>query len=483
MREYVESGRVRFEEWSHLGLGLRFRAAAMGVPFLPTLTMLGSDLMDVGGSKTITCPYTGETLHAVPALFPDVALIHVHRADRFGNCQIDGYPHMDADIALAAATVLVTAEEIVSEDEIRRHPDRTVIPGFVVDAARPRSATAPTRTSATASTTPSPTTSTTYVDGINERGAARRGATTSSATSTGRRATRTTSTSSATRAGGRPRRRPMRARMLSRRDGGADYRQRAARGDGRRAAPDGTDRLHRRRRAACWPRSLAQRTHAPRLTMVVEGGIVGPQWRPGWLPISTNEMRAAYRAQMLPAITDAFLLAQRGFLDVGFIGGAQIDRHGNLNTSAIGGYARPKVRLPGQRRRQRHHLALPRGDDPHRRTRSAASSSRSTSSRARATWTAATRAGGAASSSAASRAWSPRSASSASSRRAGACGSWPVHPGVTVEQVREHAGFELWSARARRARRSRRRDDELAVLRIARPRPPVPRATPQPDDR
>ena len=93
---------------------------------------------------------------------------------------------------------------------------------------------------------------------------------------------------------------------------------------------------------------LAQRMHAPRLTMVIEGGIVGPKWKPGSLPISTNEMRAAYRAQMLPGITDAFLLAQRGFLDVGFIGGAQIDRYANLNTSAIGGsYDRPKVRLPG----------------------------------------------------------------------------------------------------------------------------------------
>jgi glutaconate CoA-transferase subunit A len=133
-REYVESRRVTFEEWSHLGLGLRYRAAAMGVPFLPSLTMLGSDLMDVGGSKTVECPYTGRTLHAVPALFPDIALLHVQRADRLGNCQIDGYPHMDADIARAASTVLVTAEEIVSEDEIRRHPDRTVIPGFLVDA-------------------------------------------------------------------------------------------------------------------------------------------------------------------------------------------------------------------------------------------------------------------------------------------------------------------------------------------------------------
>jgi len=134
MRHYVESGKVAMEEWSHLALGLRFRAAAMGVPFLPSLTMLGSDLMAVGGMKTLEDPYTGATLAAVPALFPDVAILHVHRADRFGNCQIDGYPHMDADIARAATTVLVTTEEIIHEGETRRHPDRTVIPGFVVDA-------------------------------------------------------------------------------------------------------------------------------------------------------------------------------------------------------------------------------------------------------------------------------------------------------------------------------------------------------------
>jgi glutaconate CoA-transferase subunit A len=134
LRHYVETGKVALEEWSHLALGLRFRAAAMGVPFLPALTMLGSDLVGVGGLKTVQDPYTGETLAAVPALFPDVALLHVHRADRFGNAQIDGYPHMDADIARAAHTVLMTAEEIIPEDETRRRPDRTVIPGFLVDA-------------------------------------------------------------------------------------------------------------------------------------------------------------------------------------------------------------------------------------------------------------------------------------------------------------------------------------------------------------
>ncbi len=134
MREYVEGGKVALEEWSHLALGLRFRAGAMGVPFLPSLTMLGSDLAPVVGLRTVQDPYTGETLAAVPALFPDVAVLHVHRADVYGNCQVDGYPHMDADIAAAAATVLVTAEEIVPEADIRRRPDRTLVPGFVVDA-------------------------------------------------------------------------------------------------------------------------------------------------------------------------------------------------------------------------------------------------------------------------------------------------------------------------------------------------------------
>jgi glutaconate CoA-transferase subunit A len=134
MRQHVESATVAFEEWSHLALGLRFRAGAMGLPFLPTLTMLGSDLAGVDGMKTVEDPYTGQRLGAVPALFPDVAILHVHRADRFGNCQIDGYRHMDVDIAGAATTVLVTAEELIDEDEVRRHPDRTAIPGFVVDA-------------------------------------------------------------------------------------------------------------------------------------------------------------------------------------------------------------------------------------------------------------------------------------------------------------------------------------------------------------
>ena len=93
--------------------------------------------------------------------------------------------------------------------------------------------------------------------------------------------------------------------------------------------------------------ALAQSTHSPDLIIVVEGGSIGSEPKPGRLPISTNEMRTAHRATMLPGITDTFLLAQRGLLEVGFVGGAQIDRYGNLNSSVVGEYSKPQVRLPG----------------------------------------------------------------------------------------------------------------------------------------
>ena len=147
----------------------------------------------------------------MPALFPDVALIHVQRADRLGNCQIDGYPHMDADIARAAATVLVTAEEIVSEDEIRLHPDRTVIPGFLVDAlVHVPYGSYPHECYGLYDAEPDHFTTTWTAS---SRAAPPAWPTISSATSTRRRATRTTWRSSASRApGGRG---APRARMLT----------------------------------------------------------------------------------------------------------------------------------------------------------------------------------------------------------------------------------------------------------------------------
>jgi len=134
LRHYVEHGLAVYEEWSHLAIGLRYKAGAMGVPFLPGLSMLGSDLARAVQLKTVTCPYTGDQVAALPALNPDVALIHVHRADRHGNSQVDGYWHMDADMARAARKVVVSAEQIVPDDEIKRRPWTTMLPHFAVDA-------------------------------------------------------------------------------------------------------------------------------------------------------------------------------------------------------------------------------------------------------------------------------------------------------------------------------------------------------------
>jgi glutaconate CoA-transferase, subunit A len=133
-REYVERDPSIYEEWSHLSFGMRLMAGSMGVPFLPTASLLGSDLLDRTPAQHIRCPFTDQLLVAVPALVPDVALIHVHTADAAGNAQIEGPAYMDVEIARAADTVILTAEEIVPSEAIVRTADRTVIPGFVVDA-------------------------------------------------------------------------------------------------------------------------------------------------------------------------------------------------------------------------------------------------------------------------------------------------------------------------------------------------------------
>ena len=135
MRTYTESQRARFEEWSHMSIGLRYRAGAMGIPFIPMRAMLGSDVAgQLENIKETDCPFTGEKVLLIPALNPDVALIHVPRCDAFGNAQIDGLQFMDIDIAMAANRVILTTERIVSNDQIRRAPDQTKIPFITVDA-------------------------------------------------------------------------------------------------------------------------------------------------------------------------------------------------------------------------------------------------------------------------------------------------------------------------------------------------------------
>jgi len=134
-RSAVESGRIKvLSETTNAAFQWRFTAAMKGLSFYPTRSALGTDTLQYSGSKTITDPFTNEPVELLPACYPDVAIIHVHRADRYGNCQIDGNIAEDIEIAHAAKFVLVTAEEIVPDEIIQNDPALTKIPFFVVDA-------------------------------------------------------------------------------------------------------------------------------------------------------------------------------------------------------------------------------------------------------------------------------------------------------------------------------------------------------------
>ncbi len=133
-RKVMESGTVEVVEWSNYTLALRYTAAAMGVPFVPARSLMGTDTLSHCPAKLIECPFTGEKLVAVPALYPDVAAIHVHEADRYGNCRFTGTSVADFDLARASKRVIITCERLVPHDEMRLNPHLTQIPFLCVDA-------------------------------------------------------------------------------------------------------------------------------------------------------------------------------------------------------------------------------------------------------------------------------------------------------------------------------------------------------------
>jgi acyl CoA:acetate/3-ketoacid CoA transferase alpha subunit len=137
LRRAVEAGGVTCVEWSNGAITWRMKAAAMGVPFLPTRSMLGTDTLAYSAAKVIEDPFTGVKVALLPALVLDVALIHVHRADKYGNCQIEGISGFAAEMARATKRLIVSAEEIIPTEEIRKNPDRTIIPYYLVDAVVP----------------------------------------------------------------------------------------------------------------------------------------------------------------------------------------------------------------------------------------------------------------------------------------------------------------------------------------------------------
>jgi glutaconate CoA-transferase subunit A len=134
-RQAVEDGLVEMEDHSILTLTMALSAGAMGVSFMPARTALGSDLYKTNASlKSIICPFSGNTLTAVAAINPDVTIIHVQRADEFGNAHVWGNLGVTREACVASRHIIITAEEIVSSDIINSDPNRVITPGFRVSA-------------------------------------------------------------------------------------------------------------------------------------------------------------------------------------------------------------------------------------------------------------------------------------------------------------------------------------------------------------
>jgi glutaconate CoA-transferase subunit A len=135
VRAELEAGRLEWEEYSHFGMISRLQAGAAGLPFMPMNQTGAVDLEKANPLiKRVIDPYSGRELIAVPAMNPDVAIVHVQRADKDGNAHLWGIVGEQKEVAFASKRLILTAEEIVDEAVIRSDPNRTLIPGFIVSA-------------------------------------------------------------------------------------------------------------------------------------------------------------------------------------------------------------------------------------------------------------------------------------------------------------------------------------------------------------
>lgn len=133
-RRYMESGKVKVCEWTNAGMAWRFKAAALGIPFLIGRQSLGADSLPHSASYVVECPYTKKKVATFPALYPDVAIIHVHEADIYGNAVIRGVSIADEDLARAAKHTIISCERIVDTEKFRNDPHQVMIPYYCVDA-------------------------------------------------------------------------------------------------------------------------------------------------------------------------------------------------------------------------------------------------------------------------------------------------------------------------------------------------------------
>ena len=133
-RRMIQSGEVALCEWTNHALSVRLQAAAAGLSYGLVRSMLGTDTFTRSAAKVVRCPFTGKKYAALPALWPDVSVIHVHESDIYGNARIKGISIADLELARASKKLIITAERMVDNLVIRQDPTLTAIPYYLVDA-------------------------------------------------------------------------------------------------------------------------------------------------------------------------------------------------------------------------------------------------------------------------------------------------------------------------------------------------------------
>ena len=357
----VEQGIVKSEDYEHLGMTMRYLAGSLGISFIPTKAEIGSDIANKSSSSRMklthgNCPFTGEKYVLLPACKPDVAVIFVTRADESGNAQIDGSAFSDEYIAKAADKIIVVAELIVDSDTIRQNPGETVIPAYRVNAVvhEPWGAY--------------PTALPGHYDydydtlNLYQRYARDHEHFQEYLQKYiyGTKDFTEFLDLSLT---------PSRMQQL-RYDPRLGYSQQVAEkvtvgGKTKPLPQDGYTRNEMMIVAASRQirdgdiaiigtglpmaaTSLAMNIHAPRLAYVVETGIGDMSPLHACLSVADTRLLGAAKPAFVRNIMEALgFLVQRGFADVGFLGGAQIDMYGNLNATSAGDYSLPKKRFPG----------------------------------------------------------------------------------------------------------------------------------------
>ena len=349
-RRAVETGRCKVVgEISNAGYQWRFLAGMMGLPFIPSRVMLGTDTLTHSSAQVISDPFSGKPVCLLPACYPDVAVIHVPRCDKFGNAQIDGIMVEDFELARASRRVILTTEKIVASSKIRSEPWKTVIPFYLVDAVvhvpygshpcqMPYSYFFDEQhigewLAASRSDEGVEKYLETYVYGCDNHEAYLKRIGGSRALQRLRQIEHFELEMTAPwikKSEGKPRDSYSSTELLA---------SAAA-----HALEDGKS-VFVGTGLPMIAAMLAQRTHAPNLLLVFEAGGIGPQMPV--LPISVGDSRTFYQAVAASSMHDTMSMSQAGYLDYGFLGAAQIDRYGNINTTVIGPYEHPVVRLPG----------------------------------------------------------------------------------------------------------------------------------------